>query len=135
MGARADFYVGRGTEAEWLGSIGSDGYPSDISPRVLAAVTEPEYRAAVQEFLDACGEATFPKDGWPWPWNDSRGSDYAYAWADGHTWRSEFGRPWILADQEPPDYSEQPRTTIFPDMTSRQQVTLGPRSGLILIRG
>lgn len=30
MGTRADFYVGRGTEAEWIGSIALDGYPDGI---------------------------------------------------------------------------------------------------------
>lgn len=30
MGTRADFYVGRGESAEWLGSIAWDGYPSGI---------------------------------------------------------------------------------------------------------
>jgi hypothetical protein len=28
MGTRADFYVGRGKDAEWLGSVAFDGYPS-----------------------------------------------------------------------------------------------------------
>ena len=27
MGTRADFYVGRGDAAEWIGSIAYDGYP------------------------------------------------------------------------------------------------------------
>lgn len=27
MGTRADFYVGRGKDAEWIGSVAFDGYP------------------------------------------------------------------------------------------------------------
>jgi hypothetical protein len=30
MGTRADFYVGRGPDAEWLGSVAMDGYPSGV---------------------------------------------------------------------------------------------------------
>jgi hypothetical protein len=30
MGTRADFYIGRGTEAEWLGSVAWDGYPGGV---------------------------------------------------------------------------------------------------------
>ena len=29
MGSRADFYIGEGTEAEWLGSVAWDGYEWD----------------------------------------------------------------------------------------------------------
>lgn len=30
MGTRADFYVGTGANAEWLGSIAYDGHPDTI---------------------------------------------------------------------------------------------------------
>lgn len=30
MSTRADFYVGRGAEAEWIGSISWDGYPDGV---------------------------------------------------------------------------------------------------------
>lgn len=30
MGTRADFYVGKGPNAEWLGSTAMDGYPEGI---------------------------------------------------------------------------------------------------------
>ena len=30
MGTRADFYIGKGTDAEWLGSIAWNGYPDGI---------------------------------------------------------------------------------------------------------
>jgi hypothetical protein len=40
MGTRADFYVGRGGQAEWLGSIAWDGYPSGIDKWVFSVSTE-----------------------------------------------------------------------------------------------
>ena len=55
MGTRADFYMGTGTGAEWLGSVALDGYqdgPSGIPqryPRLPAAKTEAEWRAAVDD--------------------------------------------------------------------------------------
>ena len=35
MGTRADFYVGRGESAEWLGSVAWDGNPRGIDDPVL----------------------------------------------------------------------------------------------------
>ncbi len=90
MGTRADFYVGVGKDAEWLGSIAWDGYEieeaDDVKTpahRVRRAQTEADYRAAVQAFLESRDDATYPKDGWPWPWEDSNITDYAYAFVDG----------------------------------------------------
>jgi len=65
MGTRADFYVGRGKTAEWLGSIAWDGYPAGLWPNkdtatakadipktpVIAATAEEAYRKAVDELL------------------------------------------------------------------------------------
>ena len=31
MGTRADLYIGRGTDAEWIGSVAWDGYPSGLA--------------------------------------------------------------------------------------------------------
>ncbi len=36
MGTRADFYIGRGPTAEWIGSLPLDGYPEGIDAKVLA---------------------------------------------------------------------------------------------------
>lgn len=50
MGTRADFYVGRGEQAQWLGSIGWNGYPEGINKEVLIARDEGIFRAAVASF-------------------------------------------------------------------------------------
>jgi hypothetical protein len=66
MGTRADFYIGRGKDAEWLGSVAWDGYPHGFDrPGLMDATTEADYRAAVAAELDSREDATKPTDGWP----------------------------------------------------------------------
>lgn len=138
MGTRADFYVGRGLEAEWLGSIAWDGYPSGIDDVVLTAATEELYRETVAAFLGR-EDGTLPEMGWPWPWDDSNTTDYSYAFDDGCVWGSSFGAPWfqITLDDDrygqPYDDSETGAKPEFPDMKSRQNVNYGARSGVIIV--
>lgn len=138
MGTRADFYVGRGPNAEWLGSIGYDGYPSGIADPVLHAVDEDSYRRAVEVFLSQERSATLPSQGWPWPWEDSRTTDFAYSFHGGKVWASGFGRPWVdplvdVSDDEAEDCGDLPKMTDFPNMAARQKVALDGRSGLLVL--
>lgn len=134
MGTRADFYVGRGKDAKWLGSVGLDGYPSGIDANVLAARSEVDFVAAVSAALSSDRSATLPEQGWPWPWNDSLTTDYAYAFDDGKVWASYFGHGWFDPLQEEPEHDEN-KTAVFPDMSAIKSVTFGPRSGLIVLQG
>ena len=123
MGTRADFYIGA-VRGDWLGSIAWDGYPSGIPDAIKLAATEDDYN-----------DATLAEMGWPWPWNDSATTDWAYAWT-GTVMASCFGRSWIFVPREgdgPDEWPEGP-APIFPDMSARKRVTFGPRSGVILIR-
>jgi hypothetical protein len=134
MGTRADFYVGRGKDAEWLGSIAWDGYPSGNPSLIIGATTEKHYRVLVNDLLTTDESATTPEQGWPWPWDDSRTTDYAYAWVEGEdVLASYFGTKWFKATHEPEDDDRGPRkkVAVFPNMAPRQKVTLGSRSGLI----
>lgn len=141
MGTRADFYVGRDPKTmEWLGSIAFDGYPDGIPESVPQATSEEQYRAAVAEMFGDCDDATLPEQGWPWPWDNSATTDYAYAYDEEEVHASCFGRPWIpvsehLAQDEDQQekYMEGGEEAAFPDMTDRQAVTLGKRSGLIVL--
>lgn len=142
MGTRADFYVGRGVEAEWLGSIAFDGYPGGLEPNVLTADTEERYRKAVASLLADCDHATLPADGWPWPWEDSGTTDFAYAFDGAKVWASCFGGRWLQApnyDEERErlgeGYDDLPEEAAFPNMKARQNVTLGRRSGILIIGG
>jgi hypothetical protein len=137
MGTRADFYVGRGPEAEWLGSIAWDGYELDEPLR--RATNEEQWRNRVAHFLAGRNDGTTPDMGWPWPWEDSRTTDYAYAWDGDQVWASCFGHAWYDPNNPPADEDDEawdaPKVAVFPDMTSRKNVTLGKRSGTITISG
>lgn len=132
MGTRADFYVGRGPDAEWLGSIAWDGYPDGIDRGVLEMAGEASYRLAVLAMLQERDDGTLPEQGWPWPWSTSHTTDYAYAFDEGQVWASCFGHPWFDPKHEEPEH-EDAKPTELPDMAHRQATTWGKRSGLIVI--
>jgi hypothetical protein len=133
MGTRADFYIGRGPGAEWLGSVAWDAYPSGLPSELLAATSEDEFRARVAE-LASRDDWTSPSDGWPWPWNDSHTTDYAYAFDGGAVWAASFGHGWFPATGDEPDEDSEADLPpcVFPDMTAIQSVTLGKRSGVMI---
>lgn len=139
MGTRADFYVAKsGTALEWLGSIAFDGMEislmvgeKDAGPE--SATSEEDFRRKVENFLDLRDDATRPEQGWPWPWNDSNMTDYAYVWTREHglTGRRFGGDTFLVPDRD----RRVDATYVFPDMTEVQNVTLGERSGVIIMRG
>ena len=139
MGTRADFYKGRGANAEWIASIAWDGYPDGIPDNVKSAKTEEDYAAALSAFLSKRDDVSRPDDGWPWPWESSHTTDFAYAFDSGQVFAACFGSGWLPADAIPDetDYDdegvwEKAGTVEFPNMKHRQQVTMGKRSGLIV---
>jgi hypothetical protein len=147
MGTRADFYIGRGKKAEWLGSIAWDGY--SIPKKLRQAATEAEFRERLAKFAKKRDDWTAPEDGWPWPWYDSHLTDEVWAFDDGKVWNAN-GSParWFDANAEKPDFSETEdedaafeawHTTlpaaVFPDMSKKKNVAYGKRSGLLIIGG
>ena len=140
MGTRADFYVGRDDKAEWLGSIVWNGYPTGIPDAIKKATDADAYRREGMAFIEGRRDGTKPADGWPWPWNDSRTTDYAYAFDDGRVLASCFGHAWFDASKPPlaeTDEDSDPqlageKVATFPDMSERKAVTLGERSGVIV---
>jgi hypothetical protein len=137
MGTRADFYIGRGTAAEWIGSIAYDGYPDGHPDALVQATSEAEFRAAVEAMLAELSHATRPAQGWPWPWETSHTTDYAYAW-DGDVWISCFGHSWQTMAQRANDGEgcEKPEmpSDAFPNMTERANVATDGRSGMLILR-
>jgi len=140
MGTRADFYVGKGKNAEWLGSVAYDGYRSGMTAGILKAPNEDAFRKAVAIFLKDRDDATLPEQGWPWPWDDSGTTDCSYWFFDGHTW-DVSGYPkgyYAPCDKpEPERYTDKDKKgdVEYPDMSARKNVTLGPRSGVMIITG
>lgn len=115
MGTRADFYVGTGDTAEWLGSLAWDGYEfaEDEKHALRLASSEAEFRVAVEKLLDEREDGTEPKHGWPWPWDDSGLTDYVYYWADEQLrWN---------------DRSD------WPNMKDKANINFGKCSGIIIL--
>jgi hypothetical protein len=75
--------------------------------------------------------------GWPWPWEDSQTTDYAYAFDEGRVWACCFGYAWWPIDEEEPELDDgQAKTAEFPDMTERGNVAVAgsTRSGVMVFR-
>jgi hypothetical protein len=142
MGTPADFYIGTGADAEWLGSIAFDGYRIDDMEEadatrdadcaacwaIKSATNADDYRRAVAELLACNDDATKPEQGWPWPWNTSDTTDYAYAFCEKRppcpTCGHAVDGAGVVANPEGAEW---------PDMTARQNVTFGKRSGMIIV--
>lgn len=156
MGTRADFYVGRGPNAKWLGSIAYDGYPDEGGhPRELfKSKNLKEFKSNIKKHLSKLDHWTSPEQGWPWPWEDSTTTDYAYAWDKG-LWINRGNSGWCSLTElndyhkqyekwkklkETADKEEAPADPwvgrsvgIFPNMKNIQKVTLGARSGISIL--
>ncbi len=149
MGTRSDFYIGRGKDAEWIGSIAWDGYPEGITPNskekepmypggpmchknidwpkgehLFDSKTEKQFRERLVQFFQHRDDVTLPENGWPWPWEDSNTTDYAYALAGEKVLASCFGSPWFdplerMADEDSEDEPNYLEESIFPDMSEK----------------
>lgn len=99
MGTRADFYIGKGKTARWIGSLAWDGYEWDqrIEKNDPDAITEAknenDFKSAVTQVLKDRIDATTPKMGWPWPWDDSQTTDFSYCFVNDHIEAFCFGKP------------------------------------------
>jgi ABC-type glycerol-3-phosphate transport system substrate-binding protein len=137
MGTRADFYIRNEKsepKMEWLGSIAWDGYEID---GVEKATTEEEFRTMLKKFFDERDDVTLPEDGWPWPWDDSRTTDYSWVFEKGKVWASQFGYSLYDPQNPPEDEPHEDETKLsnfWPDMRERKNVRIGgKKSGTILV--
>lgn len=149
MGTRADFYIQTSKPLpEYLGSIAWDGQEID---GVEKAKTEKEYRELLTAFLDDRDDATYPKDGYPFPWRTSKLTDETYLFADNKVWKmykydGNHDDPltpayfcWFEDKTCDDNYEEiEPKHSLkvyLPDMEVIKNVQLGGRkSGIILIQ-
>jgi hypothetical protein len=114
MSTHADFYIGRGLDAEWIGSMHFDGYPQGMPARLLQSVDSVHYRALVEAIIEK-GNGYTVSNGWPWPWENSRETEFAYAYDDGVVYVSNYGSIWReLADEVRDDLP------VFPSMTQHK---------------
>lgn len=137
MDERADFYVGRGKDAEWLGSINWNGYPKALAfesegvdlpvlgqpdvtvstfrslggTKTLTATTEAMFREGVEELATSRVDFVSPAQGWPWPWPSSALTDYAYAYDGDAVYASHRGSEWFVVDLKRAKGGEPPKNT------------------------
>jgi hypothetical protein len=69
---RADFYVGTGSNARYLGSVYVDG--NKLPPSVKRARTPERFEKAVAKLIKKTNGSTT----WPWAWETSATTDYSY---------------------------------------------------------
>lgn len=96
----ADFYVGLGESAVWLGSVAGLGDPATAQgfglfndgPGFRDDYDESDYRELVRDIVtsgqalpdaDAQGWLADEGDPWPWDYDRSNDTDYAYMWVNG----------------------------------------------------
>lgn len=136
MGTRADFYESENGEtatATWLGSRGWDGYPAGIEG-LKENMAEEEWRAML-EGQSKRKDWTPTDRGWPWPWEDSNTTDFAYVRnkQTGAVVPYCFGRLTKFEHRDEEEEGPKPPKVKFPDMTSLRNVTFGERSGLMIL--
>lgn len=79
MGTRADYYIkSKNNKLKWIGSTGWDGYPEGMELSLLRSNSLEVFQSEFKKHIETRDDFTSPKDGWPWPWDDSRTTDYAY---------------------------------------------------------
>lgn len=98
---KADFYVGRGKRAVWIGSVNHDGYPSGMPESALGATSKKDFRERVRKLAkgDPAG-VVLAFEGWPWPWPTSATTDYVYAFDDGCVWVHGYEDRWVRIDMK-----------------------------------
>lgn len=136
MGTRADFYDGRGQDAEWLGSIAWDGYPEGIEGKILRTTNAKAYREHVQRYVESREDGTLPEMGWPWPWDDSGTTDFAYAFDNGRVYASCFGSEWTDKPMVEDVFDGLTDGSVsFPDMSGKKHSAPAgsKRSGVMVI--
>jgi hypothetical protein len=140
MGTRADYYLGRGPKATWLGSTAFDGWPWGTPKPLIGVKTRRTYLKRLGQIASGKPDSfTHPEMGWPWPWDNSQTTDFAYAFDGGVVYMSHFGSEWAVATAEKPgeDYAWPPKgdpASMLPDMAGIKNVVLGgPRSGMIMV--
>jgi hypothetical protein len=85
MGSRADFYVGIGNQAEWLGTLLNNGDVWHTPLEIIIQESQIMYEELVIEHLKN-NNGIIKDDGGKWPhkWQDSLMTDYSYIFDKHH---------------------------------------------------
>lgn len=85
----ADFYVGRGPDASYLGTRELDGEPEEVCPftvfqsRSSDEYTQDRYAQTVTQLIDTTT--------WPHQHDDSTSTEWTYCWDNGTVYVYHFG--------------------------------------------
>lgn len=94
VGTRADYYAAcRGKPPEWLGSTAWDGTPETILPHLAPCTKKYYFLKNLKHLLESRDDSTMPNQGWPWPWEDSKTTDYTYMYYNGKIYIRHFDSP------------------------------------------
>lgn len=151
MGTRADFYVRKSNELNWMGSIAWDGYSIG---NIGKSKTERQFLNRLKSFLSERDDATYPENGWPWPWKNSKLTDeiWVFDCETNSIWRGwkdtgeykDHTAPYLFYKGEKQqgidenfDEVDVPGAVawLMPDMADIQNVQMGAKSGLIIVSG
>lgn len=77
MSTKADFYVGVGKNAEWIGSIVHNADPDEFDDPILTARSEKVFRLAIKELLDNRCDSIYPGSPKAQPLGNNA-ADYTY---------------------------------------------------------
>jgi len=138
MGTRADFYIEEDSNLIWLGSIAWDGYTIDErrgekDKAIMSSKTKDKYIMALKDFVDGRDDFTSPENGWPWPWEDSCTTDYAYIFHGNRVQSYSWGKTRKGMNEDGEYIGEEPQQPDWPNMKDIQNVDYGDRSGLLII--
>ncbi len=125
MALRGDFYLGRGKQSVWLGSISHEVASHDLAHYFEGVTSELEFREALANVFLKYGEIKAAM-GWPWPWGTSAGTGLVGAFDDGHVWVCDYNRTWqSLSGTACTESSPNAGLTVavFPDMASQEEAT------------
>lgn len=125
----------------------------------MKSKSEKKFRKRVAKLLAADESASTLETGWPWPWEYSNTTDYSYAFDGDTCYVTCFGLGWRSAaeakihkkawkkyekkmnsdpdsnDDCPEELFDDNEQCTFPNMKKQQNVTLGKRSGVLIVGG
>ncbi|MEO1208843.1 MAG: hypothetical protein AAFX78_04795 [Cyanobacteria bacterium J06638_20] len=96
--------------------------------KLVGVETQGRYREVVEEILSSVSHSTTPDQGWPWPWDDSSVTDYAYCWDGSRVVIASDDE--LEEDDEPEPFPRIP--FMLPNQSHRRNVALDERSGLVI---
>lgn len=76
MGIKADFYIKDGDSLKWQGSVEWNCDEKSIPNNLVQSSSNEEFLENLSAYLSSNENAYTA--GWPWHWNSSKQSDYAY---------------------------------------------------------